>query len=72
MTASLIKTPPLSFNEAKANATEVDQILGEPTPATLGGGEQPRAVRDHKIHAAEALTTAIGICDEAHSRVVKV
>src|SRR5262245_50161725 len=40
-------------------------------PATLGGGEQTRAVRDHEVHAAESLATAVGIFDEADTGVVE-
>ena len=49
----------------------MDKILRETTPTTLGGGEQTRVVRDHEIHAAESLTTAIGVFDEADAGVVE-
>ena len=61
----------LSLNQAKANAADVDKILRDTTPTTFGGGEQTRAVRDHEIHAAESLATAIGIFDEAKVGVVE-
>ncbi len=60
-----------SDNEAKADATEVDNIIRETMPTTLGSSEQMRAVRDHEVHAGESLTTAIGIFDEANAGVVE-
>lgn len=61
--------PPLK--EAKANTTDVDKIIRDTIPTTLGGGEQARAARDHEIHAAESLATAIDIFDEANVCVVE-
>ena len=60
-----------SDNQAKANTTDVDNIIRETTPTTLGSGEQMRAVRDREIHAAESFATAIGIFDKANAGVVK-
>ena len=60
-----------SDNQAKANTIEVNNIIRETMPTTLSSGEQMCAVRDHEVHAAESLTTAIGIFDKANAGVVE-
>src|SRR5262245_15662482 len=61
----------LFLNQAKTDATDVDNLFREATSTTFGGGQQTRAVCDHEIQAAESCATAVGIFDEANAGIIQ-